>query len=101
MLFRRGWNAVQVQRWLGHHKPSFTIDTYVHLLEEDIPDPSFLDGKTTAARWATGGQPDPQRRRETRPLAIPVIPRNGAVSPEMVLTRRAFPTIQSGPVTSP
>jgi hypothetical protein len=23
----RGWNAVQVQRWLGHHKPSFTLDT--------------------------------------------------------------------------
>jgi len=32
--FRRGWNAVQVQRWLGHHSPSFTLDTYVHLLDE-------------------------------------------------------------------
>ncbi len=42
-LFRRGWNAVQVQRWLGHHKPSFTLDTYVHLLEEDLPDPTFFD----------------------------------------------------------
>lgn len=43
MLFRNGWNAVQVQRWLGHHKPSFTLDVYVHLLEGDIPDPAFLD----------------------------------------------------------
>jgi integrase len=43
MLFRHGWNAVQVQRWLGHHKPSFTLDTYVHLLEEDLPDPTFFD----------------------------------------------------------
>jgi integrase len=43
ILFRRGWNAVQVQRWLGHHKPSFTLDTYVHLLEEDIPEPAFFD----------------------------------------------------------
>lgn len=37
VLFREGWNAVQVQRWLGHHKPSFTLDTYVHLLPEDVP----------------------------------------------------------------
>jgi integrase len=52
MLFRQGWNAVQVQRWLGHHKPSFTLDVYVHLLEEDMPDPSFLDevGNTWAPR---------------------------------------------------
>jgi len=43
ILFREGWNAVQVQRWLGHHKPSFTLDTYVHLLEDDLPNPSFFD----------------------------------------------------------
>ena len=43
ILFRRGWNAVQVQRWLGHHKPSFTLDTYVHLLPEDVPEPTFFD----------------------------------------------------------
>jgi integrase len=82
MLFRKGWNAVQVQRWLGHHKPSFTIDTYVHLLEDDIPDPSFLDATTTAARWATGGQPDPQRTPETRAPVTAVISRNGADSPD-------------------
>lgn len=43
LLFRNGWNAVQVQRWLGHHRPSFTLDTYVHLLEEDVPEPAFFD----------------------------------------------------------
>jgi hypothetical protein len=43
LLFRNGWNAVQVQRWLGHHKPSFTLDTYVHLLDEDVPEPVFFD----------------------------------------------------------
>ena len=43
ILFRRGWNAVQVQRRLGHHKPSFTLDTYVHLLPEDGPEPTFFD----------------------------------------------------------
>jgi hypothetical protein len=32
-----------VHRWLGHHKPSFTLDTYVHLLDEDVPEPAFFD----------------------------------------------------------
>lgn len=43
ILFHRGWNAVQVQRWLGHHSPSFTLDAYVHLLDEDVPEPTFFD----------------------------------------------------------
>jgi integrase len=53
ILFRRGWNAVQVQRWLGHHKPSFTLDTYVHLLDEDVPEPTFFDA--LAARDTSEG----------------------------------------------
>jgi integrase len=36
MLFRQGLNAKQVQLWLGHHSPSFTLDTYVHLLPDDL-----------------------------------------------------------------
>jgi integrase len=32
------WNAKQVQLWLGHHKASFTVDTYIHLLPSDLPD---------------------------------------------------------------
>ena len=34
-LFAQGHNAVQVQRWLGHHSPAFTLATYVHLLDGD------------------------------------------------------------------
>lgn len=41
MLFRRGWNAAQVQRFLGHHSPAFTLSTYVHLLPSDLPQPTF------------------------------------------------------------
>ncbi|MDQ3870674.1 MAG: site-specific integrase [Chloroflexota bacterium] len=37
ILFRRGWNAVQVQLALGHHSPAFTLATYVHLLPADVP----------------------------------------------------------------
>ncbi len=43
MLFRRGYNAKQVQHWLGHHSPSFTLATYVHLLPDDLPSPDFFD----------------------------------------------------------
>ncbi len=38
-LFAEGRNAVQVQRWLGHHSASFTLDTYVHLLDDDLGTP--------------------------------------------------------------
>lgn len=56
MLFRSGWNAVQVQRWLGHHKPSFTLDVYVHMLDADVPSPDFFDAlgsEEVGDRWAT------------------------------------------------
>jgi integrase len=42
LLFARGRNVVQVQRWLGHHSPSFTLDTYVHLLDDGVGDPLDL-----------------------------------------------------------
>ncbi|HET6867492.1 MAG TPA: tyrosine-type recombinase/integrase, partial [Solirubrobacteraceae bacterium] len=38
-LFAPGRNAVQAQRWLGHHSPAFTLATYVHLLEDDLGEP--------------------------------------------------------------
>jgi integrase len=41
-LFAAGRNPVQVQRWLGHHSPSFTLDTYVHLLDADLGEPLAL-----------------------------------------------------------
>ena len=53
MLFRHGLNAKQVQMWLGHHSPAFTLSTYVHLLPDDLPDPAFLDAITRSNRGAT------------------------------------------------
>lgn len=44
ILFRHGFNAKQVQVWLGHHSPEFTLKTYVHLLPEDLPEvPAAVD----------------------------------------------------------
>ena len=39
LLFAEGRNAVQVQRWLGHHSAAFTLTTYVHLLDGDLGKP--------------------------------------------------------------
>lgn len=48
-LFRSGWNAKQVQRFLGHSDAGFTLRVYVHLLDEDLPEPPSVGN-----RWATG-----------------------------------------------
>jgi integrase len=42
ILFRNGWTAVQVQKFLGHSDPGFTLRTYVHLLPEDLPELASL-----------------------------------------------------------
>ena len=43
ILFKRGLNAKQVQVWLGHHSPAFTLATYVHVIADDLPEPDFFD----------------------------------------------------------
>jgi integrase len=48
-LFRSGWNAKQVQMMLGHHSPAFTLATYVHLVPDDLPEPTFPDLRGPAA----------------------------------------------------
>jgi integrase len=50
LLFAEGRNAVQVQRWLGHHSASFTLATYVHLLDGDLGEPLSV---TTPAQAVT------------------------------------------------
>jgi integrase len=55
MLFAEGRNVKQVQRWLGHHSASFTLDTYVHLLSDELDEPLELPGGdnkgTTTGRY--------------------------------------------------
>jgi len=48
-LFGEGRNAVQVQRWLGHHSPAFTLSVYVHLLDDDLGGPLNSAPTATAA----------------------------------------------------
>ena len=50
LLFASGRNIVQVQRFLGHHSPAFTLETYVHLLEDSgIGGPLMLNGSASVA----------------------------------------------------
>lgn len=52
-LFRTGWNAAQVARLLGHADAGFTLRTYVHLLDEDLPEPTVLDSLVWGNNGAT------------------------------------------------
>lgn len=38
-LIESGARPDQAQRWLGHHDAAFTMRTYVHPAEDDLPDP--------------------------------------------------------------
>jgi integrase len=64
MLFERGANAVQVQRWLGHHSPAFTMAVYVHLLDDRLGAPldlaSELNATESAALAAPADVPAPR-----------------------------------------
>lgn len=42
LMLANGRNAVQVQHWLGHHSPAFTLSTYAHLLDNDMGAPADL-----------------------------------------------------------
>jgi integrase len=43
LLFQDGKNIKQVQVWLGHADPSFTLRTYVHLMDDGVGGAGFFD----------------------------------------------------------
>lgn len=57
LLFAEGRNAVQVQRWLGHHSPAFTLSVYVHLLDGDVGAPLELSEVLNGANEVRTGEP--------------------------------------------
>ena len=54
LLFEAGRNVKQVAEWLGHADPSFTLRTYVHLMDAGVGDAAFLDEAVSSARVNTG-----------------------------------------------
>jgi hypothetical protein len=54
-LFAQGRNAVQVQRWLGHHSAAFTLSRYVHLLDGVLGAPLDVRLDADMSRAAVSG----------------------------------------------
>ena len=73
LLFGRGSNAVQVQRWLGHHSPAFTLSTYVHLLPNELGDGLSLSDELAVVREPVGTQvgTDLTDRNGIQPQPVP------------------------------
>lgn len=46
LLFDAGRNVKQVQAWLGHADPSFTLSTYIHLMDAGVGSAEFFDQLT-------------------------------------------------------
>jgi integrase len=67
-LFRAGLNAKQVQAWLGHHSPAFTLSVYVHVLDCDMPEADFLDAVTGGVATKVATEP-----AETGGVAVPAL----------------------------
>ena len=65
-----GWNAVQVQKFLGHSDPGFTLRTYVHLLPEDLPDTSFLGAVGATVEGNTGATSPADTGRQENLAAV-------------------------------
>jgi integrase len=42
MLIESGVSPLRLQRWMGHHSPAFTLDTYGHLIDGDLGPPLDL-----------------------------------------------------------
>jgi integrase len=57
MLFNGGKNIKQVQEWLGHHSATFTLATYVHLMDDGFGDADAVDAAMAKARRLAGGTP--------------------------------------------
>lgn len=58
LLFANGKNLKQIQVWLGHADPGFTLRTYIHLLDDGVGSADFLDDEVEAGHgpWSTGTQ---------------------------------------------
>jgi integrase len=59
LLFDEGRNVKQVSEWLGHADPSFTLRTYVHLLDTGVGGAEFFDSAVRTQPGAGAKPPAP------------------------------------------
>lgn len=60
LLFDEGRNIKQVQEWLGHADPGFTLRTYVHLMDDGVGDADFFDEAVTPGGGKGVARQDPE-----------------------------------------
>jgi integrase len=65
LLFEARRNVKQVQEWLGHADPAFTLRTYVHLMDA-VGDAAVLDD-AIAGEGARGWQGNTREQPQTNP----------------------------------
>ena len=65
MLFDEGRNAKQIQRWLGHHSAAFTLETYIHLLSDELDAPLELPALDERGNKGATGQRESDRTATT------------------------------------
>lgn len=44
LLIERGTSPLRLQRWMGHHAAAYTLDTYGHLIDDELGDALDLNG---------------------------------------------------------
>jgi integrase len=76
LLFAAGKSPKQVQVWLGHTDPAFTLRVYVHLMDDGLGEADCLD----AAILEVQGEPqdEPHKPRQSRQNAEASLPANMA-----------------------
>ena len=66
LLFEEGRDVKQVQEFLGHTDPGFTLRTYIHLMDSGVGGVDFLDAAVTAdPPRSTRGQHDTRKQPQT------------------------------------
>ncbi len=70
MLFEARPQRQQVQRWLGHHAASFTLDTYIHLLSAELDEPLELPTSSRLLEPILNQQSSLRRLVERRAVGV-------------------------------
>jgi integrase len=61
MLIESGLSPLRLQRWMGHHSPAFTLETYGHLIDGDLgPGLDLRKELASAKRKSTPAQQEGQ-----------------------------------------
>lgn len=50
LLIERGTSPLRLQRWMGHHAAAYTLETYGHLIDDELGDALDLDRLAIATR---------------------------------------------------